>query len=130
MFREGNVMGKYKGWILLIIAIIFEVIATTNVKLADGFTNTWPTVFVFLGLLGAIYFLSKSFIYIPLAVAYAVWVGVGTSGVALIGLFAFDETFGLSRIIGLVLVIIGVSAITLFLNEKDESGSKSLGKEF
>ncbi|QQK79105.1 multidrug efflux SMR transporter [Salicibibacter cibi] len=123
-------MGKYKGFILLGIAVIFEVIATTNVKLAAGFTNGWPTVLVFIGMFAAIYFLSKALVYIPLAIAYAIWVGAGTGTVALIGLIAFDEALGPVRITGLLLVIIGVGALTVFLNEKETSDSKILEKEF
>ncbi|MBB6451155.1 multidrug transporter EmrE-like cation transporter [Geomicrobium halophilum] len=113
-------MGKYKKVILLATAVIFEVFATTNLKLSEGFTNPWNTVFVVIGMLGGIYFLSKTLIYIPLAITYAVWVGAGTGIVTLIGFIAFDEVLGPVRIVGLILVILGVGSLGFFLKEDQE----------
>ncbi|SDI92128.1 DMT family transporter [Natribacillus halophilus] len=123
-------MGRKIGIVWLIIAIVFEVIATTNVKLAAGFTNTWNTALVFIGMLGAIYFLSKALVYIPLAIAYAIWVGAGTGIVALIGVIVFDEAFGPVRITGLIFIIAGVWAMSLFLNEKETNQGLQVEKEF
>ena len=60
-------------WILLSIAIVSEVIATSCLKAAEGFTRLWPSLVVIVGYLLAFYFLSLTLKTIPVGVAYAIW---------------------------------------------------------
>lgn len=70
-------------WYYLSIAIVAEVLGTSFLKAADGFSRLWPSVVVMAAYLLAFYFLSLTLKTLPVGIAYAVWSGVG---VALIGI--------------------------------------------
>ena len=98
-------------WLLLISAIIMEVCGTTCMKLSEGFTRLIPSVliWVFYG----VSFASLTFALkgINLGVAYAIWAGVGTALVAVIGIFFFKEPATALKLVSLGLVIIGVAGL-------------------
>ncbi|GIN59861.1 hypothetical protein J8TS2_41800 [Lederbergia ruris] len=64
-----------KGYILLSIAIVSEVLATLCLKLSEGFSNIIPSIGVVFGYGLAFYLLSQSLAYMSLSLAYAVWSG-------------------------------------------------------
>lgn len=104
-----------KGALLLSVSIVTEIIATIALKYSDGFTVLLPSIIVAIGYLTAFYFLSLTLHYMPLSMAYAIWSGVGTAATALIGVFLFDDPFGLGIAFGLIFIILGV----VFLNAPD-----------
>jgi small multidrug resistance pump len=77
-------------------------------KLSHGFTRTLPSVllFVFYGLSFALMTIAVK--RIDMSVSYAIWSGVGTAVIALIGVFAFRETLTAVQIVSIVLIILGV----------------------
>ena len=80
------------SWLLLFFAIVTEVSGTTCMKLSKGFTELWPTilVFVFYGFsFTASTFALKT---IDLSIAYAVWMGLGTAIIVVIGMIWFKES--------------------------------------
>ena len=93
-------------WLLL--AIGSEIVATSALKAADGFTRLVPGIVVVVGYAVSFYFLSLSLRDIPLGVVYAVWSGIGTAAIALIGVVFFQETLGWAGIAGIVLIVLGV----------------------
>ena len=74
------------GLVYLLIAIIAEVIATSALKAADGFSKLVPSVLVVVGYGVAFYFLSLTLKTIPIGIAYAVWSGVG---IVLVSVFSY-----------------------------------------
>jgi len=96
-------------WLLL--AIGSEVVATTSLKLSDGFTRPLPVVVVVLGYGVSFYALSISLRSFPLGVVYAVWSGVGTAAIVLIGLFVFSEVLDMLKLAGIGLIIVGVALL-------------------
>jgi quaternary ammonium compound-resistance protein SugE len=79
------------SWVFLLMAGCFEIGFTTALRLSEGFTRSGPTAaFVICSVLSFLC-LEKSLNAIPLGVAYAVWVGVGAAGTAMMGVWAFDE---------------------------------------
>jgi small multidrug resistance pump len=99
------------GWVLLIVAILLEVAGTTNMKLSEGFSKLIPSV-------GVIFFYALSIIALTFAVnrmdvsvAYAIWSGLGTALVAFIGLWFFQESITTTKVVGLVLIIVGVAML-------------------
>lgn len=92
----------------LALAIGSEVVATVSLKLSDGFTRPVPSVVVVLGYAMSFYALSISLRTIPLGVVYAIWSGVGTAAIVVIGLFLFRETLDAVKVIGIGLIITGV----------------------
>ena len=93
-------------WLLL--AIGTEVVATSALKASDGFSRLVPSGVVVAGYAASFYFLSLSLREIPLGVVYAVWSGIGTAAIALIGVVFFQETLGWVGIGGIVLIVLGV----------------------
>jgi small multidrug resistance pump len=92
----------------LALAISTEVVATTALKLSDGFTRLgWGGVVV-VGYGISFYALSVSLRTIPLGVVYAIWSGIGTAAIVVIGFFLFREVLDAMKLAGIGLIIIGV----------------------
>lgn len=101
-------------WILLAIAIVSEVIATSYLKSAEGFTRLWPSLVVVVGYLLAFYLLSLTLKTIPVGIAYAIWSGVGIVLIALSGWLFLGQSLDIPAVIGLTLIIAGVAVINIF----------------
>ncbi|AEJ02828.1 small multidrug resistance protein [Nitrosomonas sp. Is79A3] len=101
-------------WIYLAVAIISEVIATSFLKSAEGFTRFWPSLVVVVGYLLAFYLLSLTLKTIPVGVAYAIWSGVGILLIALSGWLFLDQSLDMPALIGLSLIVAGVAVINVF----------------
>ena len=102
------------GYIYLAFAIISEVIATTALKFSLQFTKLIPSIFVLLGYSFAFYFLSLSLKTLSLGIAYAIWCALGIILITMIGWVLFNESLDIYAIIGILLIISGVSIIQLF----------------
>ena len=101
-------------WLHLAIAIVAEVIATSALKAAAGFTRPLPSLVVVAGYGLAFYFLSLTLRVIPMGVAYAVWSAVGIALVSLIGWLVYDQRLDAPALLGMGLIIAGVAVIQLF----------------
>jgi len=101
-------------WIFLSIAIIAEVIGTSALKSAEGFTKFTPSVIVVIGYGISFYFLSLTLKTIPVGISYAIWSGVGITLISIIGYFFYKQTLDIPAIIGILLIIAGVIVINLF----------------
>ena len=103
-------------WVLLGLAIVAEVIGTTALKMSDGFTKLWPSLWVVVGYALAFYLLSLTLKHIPVGVAYAVWSGVGIALITLIGWLVFSQTLDWAAWLGIGLIISGVLVLQIFSN--------------
>jgi small multidrug resistance pump len=101
-------------WLHLAIAIVAEVIATSALKAAAGFTRPLPSLVVVAGYGLAFYFLSLTLRVIPMGVAYAVWSAVGIALVSLIGWLVYDQRLDVPALLGMGLIVAGVAVIQLF----------------
>ena len=100
-------------YVLLALAIVSEVCATSCLKLTDGYTRVFPTVAVVIGYVVSFVLLGRALTRIPVSVAYAVWSGAGTAAVAAIGAAAFDEALGWPQWVGITLIIVGVVVLNI-----------------
>jgi small multidrug resistance pump len=100
-------------YLLLGLAILSEVCATSCLKLTDGFSKLWPSVGVGIGYVLSFVLLGQALKQIPVSVAYAVWSGAGTAAVAAIGMVAFGEELGKPQLVGIALIIVGVVLLNL-----------------
>ncbi len=104
---------KAMTWILLIVAIVLEVSGTICLKLSDGFTKTGPIIamlaFYALGL-GLLAIVIKT---IDISIAYAIWSGLGTALIAIIGIMWFHEPATLVKIFSIVLIVVGIVGLNL-----------------
>jgi small multidrug resistance pump len=101
------------GYGLLAGAIAAEVTATTAMKYSDGFTRIWPSVVTAVGYLVAFGLFSQTLKTVSVGTAYAVWAGVGTAVIALIGMLFLHESASLVKLSGVALVILGVVMLNL-----------------
>jgi small multidrug resistance pump len=92
----------------LALAIGTEVVATTAVKLSDGFTRLLPVLVVVVGYGISFWAMSIALRTIPLGIVYAIWSGVGTAVIVLIGWLAFRESLDAVKLGGIVLIVAGV----------------------
>ena len=101
------------AWFLLVLAGLFEVGWAIGLKYTEGFTRLWPTVgtvaamAISLGLLGIA---MKS---LPVGTSYAVWVGVGAVGTAILGIVLLGEPANLGRLASLGLIVAGIVGLKL-----------------
>jgi small multidrug resistance pump len=101
-------------WIYLSCAIVLEVLATSALKAADGFTRWFPTLVVVLGYAGAFYFLSLTLRTVPLGVAYAVWSGVGIALISIVGWIVYQQVLDLPAVLGIALIMSGVVVLSVY----------------
>ena len=101
-------------WLYLSVAIVSEVIATSALKAAEGFTRWFPSLLVILGYASAFYFLSLTLRSIPLGVSYAIWSGVGVALISLAGWILYHQSLDLAALVGIGLIIAGVVILNLF----------------
>jgi small multidrug resistance pump len=95
-------------WLALAGAIVLEIAGTVSMKLSHGFTRTLPSALLFV-LYGLSFGLMTIAIKrIDMSVSYAIWSGVGTATIALIGVFAFRESLSFVQVISIALIIAGV----------------------
>ena len=100
-------------WIYLIAAIAFEVAGTTAMKMSEGFTRTWPSV-----AMGIFYILSLTALTFALkrfdmSMAYAIWSGLGTALITIVGFYLFKEPLTLVKVGSIALIILGVVGLHL-----------------
>lgn len=100
-------------WFYLILAILLEVAGTTSMKLSNGFSRLMPSIliFVFYGLSFA--GLTLALKRIDVSIAYAIWAGLGTALITVIGLVYFKEPATLIKLISIGLIVVGVIGLNL-----------------
>jgi multidrug transporter EmrE-like cation transporter len=95
-------------FLILAIAVLCEVFASSMLKLSDGFKKLFPSIGVIIGMGLAFYTLSLALKAIPLGMAYAIWSGVGTALTALPGILVWGDPFNMITILSIVIIIGGV----------------------
>ena len=106
------------AYILLILAIGFEVLSTSFLKDTNGFTNFYPSLLVIIALCICLYLMSHSMKFIPVGIVYATWAGLGIVAIAIIGVIKYKQIPNVPTIIGLGLIVIGVIIVNL-MNDID-----------
>jgi len=104
----------FKTYLILGLAIVAEVIATSSLKSSEGFTRLWPSVVTLLGYAIAIFLLSLTLKTLPTGIAYAIWSGVGIVLVSAIGWFGYGQKLDTPAVVGLGLLIAGVIVVNVF----------------
>lgn len=102
------------AYLYLSIAIIAEVIATTALRAAEGFTVLWPSALSVAGYIVAFYFLSLTLKTMPVGIAYALWSGVGIVLISLAGWLIYKQLLDLPALLGMGLIMAGVIVINVF----------------
>ncbi|WP_328870522.1 multidrug efflux SMR transporter [Streptomyces sp. NBC_00287] len=101
------------GYLTLAGAIAAEVAATTAMKYSAGFSKLWPSLLTALGYVVSFTLLAQTLKTVGIGAAYAIWAGVGTASIAVIGLLAFGEALTFAKVTGILLIIAGVVVLNL-----------------
>lgn len=100
-----------KSWLILVAAGLLETCWACSLKYTAGFTRLVPTLFFIVTLAGSMFLLTAAMKNLPVGTAYAVWVGIGAAGTAIVAIFLYGETLSLSRAIFLALLIISIAGL-------------------
>lgn len=101
------------AWLQLTLAGLLEVVWALGLKRTEGFTRLWPSVYTLAAMGLSFFLLAKAVRTLPIGTAYAVWVGIGAVGTALVGLIFFGEPRTLLRMGSLMLIVAGVVGLRL-----------------
>ena len=98
---------KMNPWLLLSLAILLELSGTTCLKLSHGFTRLFPSIGVVCFYMGSFALMAQSLKTLEVGIVYAIWAGVGTALIAVVGVLAFGESVTTLKILGLLMIIGG-----------------------
>ena len=98
---------------LLVLAISAEVGATAALPRANGFRDPGWTALVLVGYGVSIWLLTLVVRHMSVSVAYATWAGVGTAAIAVIGVLLLGESWDLTKVAALALIVVGVVLLNL-----------------
>jgi quaternary ammonium compound-resistance protein SugE len=101
------------AWAILVGAGLLEIVWAIALKHTDGFTRFWPSAIGLAAAVVSFVLLATALKSLPVGTAYAVWVGIGTLGVAITGIIALGESASLLRIGFLTLILIGIVGLKL-----------------
>ena len=101
------------AWILLLVAGLLEVGWAIGLKYTEGFTRLWPSVLTLAAMAGSVVLLGIAMKSLPVGTAYAVWVGVGAVGTAILGIVLFAEPANVGRLLSLGLIVAGIVGLKL-----------------
>ena len=107
---------KMKTYLFLLLAVVAEVVATSALKASENFSRLIPSILVVAGYGTAFTLLSLTLKTLPLGVAYAIWSGVGTALVAVVGWLVYKQHLDLPAIAGIALIIAGTIVLNLCSN--------------
>ena len=100
-------------WLILTLAGLFEIGWAIGLKYTEGFTRLWPTVGTVLAMAISLGLLGIAMKSLPVGTAYAVWVGVGAVGTAILGIVLLGEPANAGRMISLALILAGIIGLKL-----------------
>lgn len=101
------------AWIYLVIAGLLEVGWAVGLKYTEGWTRLFPSLLTGATMTASFYFLSLALKTLPIGTAYAVWTGIGTVGAAVLGILIFGETREVSKIVCVLLIVVGIAGLKL-----------------
>lgn len=101
------------NWIILVLAGLFEVGWAIGLKYTDGFTRPWPTIGTIIAMVISLGLLGIAMKSLPVGTAYAIWVGVGAVGTAILGIILLGEPATPGRLVSLALIVAGIIGLKL-----------------
>jgi quaternary ammonium compound-resistance protein SugE len=107
------------AWLVLFLAGILETAWAIGLKYTDGFTRPVPSVLTGLAIAASMILLAQAARTLPIGTAYAVWVGIGAAGAAVLGIVLFDEPRNAGRLFFLALLLVSIAGLKLTTPEPD-----------
>ena len=103
-----------KTYLILIVAIFFEVGGTMLLPVSQNFTKIIPTATLAVFYLLSFYLITFVVDKIPIAIVYATWSGLGVFTVAILGYIFFRQTLSWPAVLGLFMIVAGVVLVNSF----------------
>jgi quaternary ammonium compound-resistance protein SugE len=100
-------------WVLVLAAGVLEVVWAIALKKSDGFTRWFPTLITVAGAFASFWLLAQAMRVLPAGTSYAVWVGIGALGVAMLGVILFDEPATWMHVAGVLMIVGGIVLLKL-----------------
>ena len=100
-------------WFILVLAGLFEIGWAIGLKYTEGFTRLWPTVGTVASMIVSLGLLGIAMKSLSVGTAYAVWVGVGAVGTAILGIVLLGEPANTGRIVSMLLIVAGIIGLKL-----------------
>jgi len=101
------------NWFILFVAGLFEIGWAIGLKYTEGFTRLWPSVGTAASMVASVVLLGIAMKTLPVGTAYAVWVGIGAVGTAILGMVLLGEATNIGRLVSLALIVAGVIGLKL-----------------
>lgn len=101
------------AWVLLVVAGLLEVGWAIGLKYTEGFTRLWPSTFTIAAMVASVVLLGIAMKSLPVGTSYAIWVGVGAVGTAILGMMLFGEPATAGRLASLGLIVAGIVGLKL-----------------
>ncbi|MCF7821759.1 MAG: multidrug efflux SMR transporter [Mariprofundaceae bacterium] len=100
-------------WIYLSFAIVLEVAGTTSMKLSEGLTRPLPSAMMVFFYIASFALMALALKRLEIGMTYAIWAGVGTALIAIVGVLYFKEPMNLVKVVSILLIIAGVIGLNL-----------------
>jgi quaternary ammonium compound-resistance protein SugE len=100
-------------WLLLFVAGLLEVGWAIGLKYTEGFTRLVPSLLTGAAIVASMWLLAVAARTIPIGTAYAVWVGIGATGAAILGVVLFREPLSVPRVVFLVMLVASIVGLKL-----------------
>ena len=101
------------AWIYLLIAGLLEIVWASWLKKTDGFTRLGPSLITVGVMIVGFYLLGLAMRTLPTSTGYAIWVGIGAVGTALVGILFLGEPATWMRLVSIALIVLGVIGLRL-----------------
>jgi quaternary ammonium compound-resistance protein SugE len=99
------------AWTILFFAGLLEIGWAIGLKYTDGFTKFWPSLLTLGSMTGSVVLLGLALKTLPVGTAYAVWTGIGTVGVAILGIYLFGEAATAVRLACIGMIVAGIAGL-------------------
>lgn len=99
--------------VLLVTAVAIEVASTAALPRTDGFRDPFWAVVVVAGYSMSIWLLALVVQRMPVSVTYAIWAGLGTAAIAVIGVVFLGESWNPVKVVAIAMIVVGVVALNL-----------------
>ncbi len=101
------------SWLYLLLAGLFEIGFAISLKLMDGHKNIFWSIVFYISIVGSFLCLQQAIRTIPISIAYAIWTGIGTAGVSIIGISLLGEALTPMKTIFLSMLIISLIGLRI-----------------
>lgn len=116
------------NWTFLLLAILFETVGTTAMKMSSGFTRLGPAIVMGICYILCFTLLTLALKQLDVSLAYAIWSGVGTALITIIGIWWFNESVSTLKVLSIVLIILGVIGLHISSTGEEDQSKVSLAQ--